>query len=651
VSANQGSDIRRSLPVRAIRPSHFVGGVSAAAIFFCTVFLGAQAPAAPQGAAAQTPPAAAPAAGRGGLPGSESGWATFQQRCFRCHGNTATNAKTTAYQIRLMTPERIYAGLTTAGHPAIGQALTDIEEIRVAEFMSGRPMGSRDAGEAKAMPNQCSANPAMTDPARSPGWNGWGNDLANTRFQPAAAARLTAADVPRLKLKWAFGFPKGMTNNAQPTVVSGRVFAASDNGYIYSLDAKTGCVYWSFQQGSIIRNSPMVGPVSGQGAARYAVFFGDGHGNVFALDAQTGRQLWKTLVDNHVVARITAGVKYYDGRVYVPISGSEEFTAGHQDYPCCTARGGVAALDANTGKPIWKTYLADEPKPWKKNANGVQLYGPAVGGIWNAPTIDPVRGALYVGTGDAVTPPESQLADAVMALDLKTGKVLWSRRATENDLFMGGCAGPNRGEQCPSPMGPDYDIGNSPILVNLGNGKRALFVGTKGADVLALDPDNNGAVLFRVNPSGQPVGFSGRGRGGIVWGGATDQRLTYYGMGAAGLAAVQAADGKTAWVFTAPGAAGRGTAALGAAPTTIPGVVFEGAGDGQLFAVSASDGKQLWMFNTGRDFDTVNKVAARGGAIATSGATVVDGMIYVSAGYGISSAAAGGNVLLAFGVE
>ena len=339
--------------------------------------------------------------------------------------------------------------------------------------------------------------------------------------------------MPRLKLKWAFGIPHGMTNNAQPTVVAGRVFMATDNGYIYSLDAKTGCVYWSFQNGSIVRNSPMVGAVKGQGGAQWAVFFGDGHANVFALDAQTGRQLWKVRVDDHVVARITGSVRYHDGVVYVPISGSEEFTAGHPDYPCCTARGGVAALDASTGKQIWKTYTADEPKPWKKNPNGVQLYGPADGGVWNAPTIDPVRGALYVGTGDAVTPPESRLSDAVMALDIKTGKVLWSRRATKDDLFMGGCAGPNKGEQCPSTMGPDYDIGNSPILTTLPNGKRALFVGTKGADVLALDPDANGAVLFRVNPSGQPVGFTGRGRGGIVWGGAADgrQRLLRHGRG------------------------------------------------------------------------------------------------------------------------
>jgi polyvinyl alcohol dehydrogenase (cytochrome) len=631
----------------------FITGSVSVALFVLTAFVGAQAPAAPQGAAprAQGPPPAAPAGGRGGgLPGTESGWSTFQGQCFRCHGNTASNSKTTAWAIRQMTPERIYAGLTNATHTE-GASLSDIQKQRVAEFMSGRPMGSGGAGEAKSMASQCTANPAMPDPASRPSWNGWGNDLANTRFQPAAAARLTAADVPRLKLKWAFGIPKGMTNNAQPTVVSGRVFMATDNGYVYSLDAKTGCVYWSFQNGSIVRNSPMVGAVTGQGATRWAVFFGDGHANVFALDAQTGRQLWKTRVDEHVVARITAGVKYHDGRVYVPLSGSEEFNSGQKDYPCCTARGGVVALDANTGKQIWKTYNVDEPKPWKKQANGVQLYGPSAGGVWNSPTIDTVRGALYVGTGDAVTPPESPLTDAVMALDLKTGKVLWSRRAMENDLFMGGCGNAaDRSEACPSPMGPDHDIGNSPILVTLPGGKRALLIGTKSADILALDPDANGALLFRVNPTGSPVG-GGRGRGSIVWGGATDSRLVYYGMGAAGVSAVQPGDGKTAWIFTAPGVGGRGSAALGAAPTTIPGVIFEGSGDGRLFAVSSADGKQLWEFNTVQDFDAVNKVPARGGAIATSGAVIVDGMVYIGTGYAISSGASGGNALLAFGVD
>jgi polyvinyl alcohol dehydrogenase (cytochrome) len=234
-------------------------------------------------------------------------------------------------------------------------------------------------------------------------------------------------------------------------------------------------------------------------------------------------------------------------------------------------------------------------------------------------------------------------------MDLKTGKVLWSYRVVARDMFMGGCQGNDRSEACPDPMGPDADIGNSPILVTLANGRRALFAGTKAGEVVALDPDKNGALLFKVSPAGAPAA-GGRGRGPIVWGGASDVRNVYYGMAAAGMGAVDAATGKTAFVFTAPGAGGRGNAGLGAAPTAIPGVIFQGAGDGQLFAVSP-EGKQLWVFNTAQDFATNNKVPAKGGAIATSGAVVVDGMVYVASGYAISSGASGGNVLLAFGVE
>src|SRR6185436_929219 len=249
--------------------THAAAIVFAAALFAGTSFLGAEAPQAPPATPAQGGPPPAPPGGRGGAPGTESGWATFQQTCFRCHGNVATNAKTTAWAIRQMTPDRIVAGLKSPAHTE-GQSLSDIQKQRVAEFMSGRPLGSVNDGEAKAMPNQCTANPPMRDPASGPGWNGWSPDLANTRSQPAAAARLAAADVPRLKLKWAFGIPHGMTNNAQPTVVSGRVFMATDNGYIYSLDAKTGCVYWSFQNGSIVRNSPMVGAVKIAGSTQWA---------------------------------------------------------------------------------------------------------------------------------------------------------------------------------------------------------------------------------------------------------------------------------------------------------------------------------------------------------------------------------------------
>jgi len=594
-------------------------------------------------------------AGQGGgqrgqaLPGTESGWSAFQTRCAVCHLNPVADLATPATVIREMSPERIYASLTTGSMKDKSEGMNDGQKRRIAEFLSGRPMGSAKAGDAKDMPNKCARNAAMTDPAAGPGWNGWGNDGSNTRYQAATGARLTANDVPKLKLKWAFGFPTGETTSSQPTVVAGRVFAGSDNGFIYSLDAATGCVYWSFEGGSIVRGSLTVGAVTGPGNARYAVFYGDGHANIFAVNAQDGKLLWKTKVDTHVVARITAGTRYYNGKLFVPVSSSEEFSSGTPDYPCCSSRGSLVAIDATTGKILWKTWVVPgEVKAYKIQSNGVVLYGPGGGGVWNSPTIDTVRNAVYISTGDATTFPAPPTTDGVMAMDMNTGKVLWSYQADQKDVFMGGCNGPVKSEACPNPMGPDLDIGNSPILKSLPGGKRVLLVGTKQGHVIALDPDNNGKLLYRVSAATGQAIAEGGGRGGtIVWGGAADDQNVYYGAGASGLVALRLGTGEKVWAFNAP----QGGGSLGAAPTVIPGVAFEGSSNGHLYAVSTADGKQLWEFNTGQEFSTVNKVAAHGGAISVSGASVSGGMVFVSSGYAISSGASGGNVLLAFSIE
>ncbi len=613
-----------------------------------------------QGPPTQTPPlpnapgagAAAPQGGgrAAGPPGSETGWNLFQTRgCALCHLNPTEKAPT-GEAIREMTPERIYTSLTTGSMQMQAQALNDGQKRVIAEFMSGRTLGSSAAGDAKNMPNKCASNPNMSNPAQGPSWNGWSVDQSNTRFQTAAGAGLTAAQVPQLKLKWAFGLPAGMTSSSQPTVVAGRVFVGSDNGFIYSLDAATGCVYWSFENGAIVRGAVTVGPISGQGASRYAVYFGDGRANVFAVDAQTGKQLWKTKVDPHVVARITAGTKLSNGVLIVPVSSSEEFASGNVDYPCCTSRGSIVALNANTGRQVWKYWVVEgDPKPVKQNPNGVKIYAPAGGSVWNSPTIDPVRGAVYFGTGDATTAPSPVTTDAIVAIDLKTGKLLWTHQADANDVFMGGCGGANPSAACPTPNGPDLDIGNSPILKSLPGGKRVLLTGTKRGHLIALDPDNKGAVLYRVTanngaavlPTAPAPAGRGGGGGSIVWGGAADAQNAYYGLGGPGLVALNPATGQPVWTFNGGGS-------MGAAPTVIPGVVFEASGNGRLFAVSSADGKQLWEFNTNQEFQTVNKVAAHGGAINVSGASVVGGMVFISSGYAISNGSSGGNVVLAF---
>jgi polyvinyl alcohol dehydrogenase (cytochrome) len=574
--------------------------------------------------------------------GTEFGFQIFQQQCVRCHGNPDVKAPSPA-ALRQLSPEKITEALTTGLMQIQGRSLSATQKRRVAEALSARPLGTLESGDARQMPNHCLANPALTA-STGPAWNGWGADLTNTRFQPAKAAGLTAEQVPRLRLKWAFGFPGGVSAYGQPTVGWGRVFVGSDNGYVYSLDAKSGCVFWSFQTKAAVRNAVSFGPVTGRGSTRYAAYFGDMRANMYAVDAASGALLWTNRVEEHFAARITAAAALYQGRLYVPVSSFEEFSASAPDYQCCTSRGSVVALDANNGKQIWKTYtIPEEPKPVRKNSKGTQLYAPSGASVWNTPTIDLQRRALYFGTGDSETEPAVPTSDSVMALDMDTGKMKWHYQAQASDTWLGGCDRPNKTENCPEVLGPDWDIGNSPILKTLSSKKRVLIAGTKNGDVFALDPDKNGALLWKISVAQPNTPDSG-----IVWGGASDERNAYYGLTSGGMVAVQLATGERVWFapLKEPGS----KTGNGAATSAIPGVVFGGGTDGKLHALSAADGKPLWEFDTAKEFTTVNKVRANGGSIVAPGPIVAGGMLFVGSGYSVIDQQPG-NVLLAFSVD
>src|SRR5439155_1000170 len=176
--------------------------------------------------------------------------------------------------------------------------------------------------------------------------------LAGTRaasLQPPSAT--PPADVPKLALKWAFGFPNGNSAYAQPTIVGGRVFVGADTGFVYALDAATGCVYWSFRANAGVRTAVSLG--KGGGSHRYLAYFGDVKANVYAIDADSGEKVWSDRVDAHPVARVTGAPTVVEARVYVPISSLEESGAGTPSYPCCSFRGGVASYDAQSGKRLW----------------------------------------------------------------------------------------------------------------------------------------------------------------------------------------------------------------------------------------------------------------------------------------------------------
>ena len=518
-------------------------------------------------------------------------------------------------------------------------------------------------GDAAAMSNRCATKPF--DGASGPMWNGWGRDLNNSRYQPDPG--FTADQLSRMKLKWAFGFPNAVSAWGQPTVVGGRVFLGVDTGYVYAVDAATGCVYWSHKAQAGVRSAVSIGRITAAGATRYAAYFGDLVANVYAVDAETGMLLWTKRADTHVRARITGAPAFYEGRVYVPVSSLEEGSGAGPRYECCTFRGSVVVYDAATGDQIWKSETIATPlTKTKQTSLGTQMWGPAGAAIWSSPTIDPRRGVLYVATGDAYTSPAADESDAVVAMDLKTGRHVWVRQVTPNDAFLtGSCpsAGPGRSETCPDPQGPDFDFGNSPVLRTLPDGRSVIAIGQKSGIGWGLDPDNKGAILWQHR-----VG-KGSTSGGIQWGSAADDQQAYFANAdsrygpaeAGGLAAVRLDTGERVWFARPPALATPCTSAddrrcvqaQSAAVTVIPGAVFSGATNGIMRAYSARDGKVLWEFDTAHAFTTVNGVEAKGGAINGPGPTAAGGTLFVTSGYaGLSGRGAGaGNVLLAFRPE
>jgi polyvinyl alcohol dehydrogenase (cytochrome) len=290
--------------------------------------------------------------------------------------------------------------------------------------------------------------------------------------------------------------------------------------------------------------------------------------------------------------------------------------------------------------------IPDEPRPVKKNSNGVQRWAPAGAGVWNSPTIDPKRHALYVGTGDAYAEPAAKTTDAIVALDLDTGKMLWSIQDTENDVWLAVCSPNNHPENCPDELGPDHDFGSPPILVPLPGGRDVLVAGQKSGNVWAHDPDNKGAVLWKTPLVANTKEFGGK----IVWGGAADDQYAYFGLGPGGVAAVRLSDGQKVWFTPLIPSASLSTHPGQDGPiTAIPGVVLSGGWDGVLRALSTQDGKVIWEYNTVRDFESVNGVSAKGGSMGAAGPVVAGKMLFVPSGYAGVRNGMTGNALLAFG--
>jgi polyvinyl alcohol dehydrogenase (cytochrome) len=600
-----------------------------------------------------------------------NGEALFNARCKSCHEPAIERAPTRA-ELAFRSPADIVTALTSGVMAPMAKGLLTPEINAVALYLApGQQLGNPGGDK------MCATNGPIQ--AGASDWPTLGPDENSTRFQANPGIR--AADVPRLKVKWAFSMPGG----GQPIVVGDWLFITNRGGKFYALDAKSGCVHWAIEDAPS-RTTPMVirSPISPSG---WATFVGTGKRVVRAFDAQSGKEIWHSdSLESHMASNITGTPVVSGNQIFVPLSSGEEVVAMQPNYSCCTFRGSVAALDLKTGQKQWQTSMITEPLvPTRKNANGAQMQGPAGAPVWASPTVDAKRGLVYVVTGDGYTDATTEGSDAIVALDMKSGEVRWRNQVTTHDNFIVGCSGPVKVANCPAPTGPDFDFGATPILFKHG-AKQILVAGQKSGIVYGVDPDSGRTLWKTAVGAGSPLG-------GVEWGIGADAKYVfvpnsdigeifdeigvaagappspdYKSPGKPGLNALDPLTGKLVWYTPAPVALchyagdrskdftkGACVRAQSAAPAVMPGFVFSGTLDGWFRAYDASSGKIVWEFSTtAQTYGTVNGNQAQpGGGIDGMGPTIAGGMVYTMSGFnGAARTGSNGvNVLLAFSVD
>ncbi|KAA6465462.1 pyrrolo-quinoline quinone [Acidobacteria bacterium AB60] len=464
-------------------------------------------------------------------------------------------------------------------------------------------------------------------------WPVAGQNLSDTRSQPSETT-ISPSNAAALKPKWVF--TTGGSVSATPTVAGNEVYFPDWAGNLYAVDKNTGAQIWSAKVSSY---TGVAGDLSRTSPAVYGnlLVFGDNQANLgihnganeIAVDRFTGARVWVTQIDAHVAAVVTGSAATYNGLVYQGVSSNEENLATQASYPCCTFRGSMVALNLRSGQIVWKTY--DMPE------NGGVPGGYSGGAIWQPPVVDTARGVVSVGTGNNYTVPaavsQCQAAnpqatnctaandyfESVLALDLHSGAVHWSRRLAGYDAWTVACLSSPTAANCPSPAGPDWDLGGSGgnLLSKL------VGFGQKSGIYWALNPAN-GSVLW-----GTPVGPGGT-LGGIEWGTATDGQRIYVAISDSlhtpytlksgqtitwGSWSALDLNGNILWQTPDPTA---GAIDMGAV-SVANGVVYTDSITGYMYALDAATGKILWSFNSG--------------GTVVDGPSIVDGVVYWGSGF------------------
>jgi polyvinyl alcohol dehydrogenase (cytochrome) len=378
-------------------------------------------------------------------------------------------------------------------------------------------------------------------------------------------ATINAQDVGKMRFAWRVDTKEKVSHT--PLVENDRVFFADWGGTVYAADLNTGRILWQNKVENPKTSWPWYG-FAGTGAmGEGRLYEASVEGNAFALDQNTGEVIWKVRFADDPEAGNVGKILYYDGLVYIGHSSVEEvLTASKKDFEV-NFQGKVTALDARTGAKVWERVLVPP------DANGVA--------VWSSFAVDPETNTLYFTTGNNYTKKATELADALVAADAKTGEIKWHRQVNEHDLWTKA-----------DPKGPDYDFGAGPQLFEAG-GRKLVGAGNKSGVFFVWDRTTGEQVWSHT------VGYGHIGGG--IHGEASigDGRIYIWGNNAfpyanpekhpMDLTAVDARTGEAFW--TVPKAQ---PAVQISAGFLANDVWFVGSLDGMVRAYRASDGKLLW---------------------------------------------------------
>ena len=615
------------------------------------------------------------------LPLEYLGGKLFDQHCASCHDNPAMHAPTRealsgysketvviALEFGKMAPMAAHLGKQEKGLIALYLAGTAPPDTWIEEHSCDSPAGKDSTGYAL----------------------NWGLGNNNQRYVPAANTSITRDNVGDLELAWSLAFPRVTDMRSQPAIVGDTLYFGDKTGKLYAIDRHSGCIRAHTEVLSGIRSAITVATLKD---GRKLLVFADSMATIYAVDPQSLGIVWQEAARVYETSVITGSISYHNNRLFVPVSSYEVAVSGSPSHVCCKSHGGVIAMDAASGDQLWTWHATADATLQGQNADGADIYGPSGASVWSTPTIDAKRNRIYIGTGENLSHPATDTSDAIVALDMDSGKVAWIFQAIPDDVWNAACL--SGGANCPENAGGDFDFGASVIIASLPDGSEVLLAGQKSGDVFALDPDSadeNGRLLWQRRVSNAAIGpdlEKTTTNGGIHWGmalsgetllvAASDpERNRPQYVPKPGIHALNLADGEVIWqqavergcfieeankplVGLQNMRAGKKVDlqeqyrcsfyyGLSAAITATPELAFSAGLDGKIRAYDVASGDTLWQAETARPFDTSNGVKGHGGAIDVSGQVVAGDFLYVQSGYSMFGQLPG-NVLLAYKVK